>query len=186
MKRLFDLILAVVAIFFMLVPFIFIWLAVRFTSQGPTLFWSDRIGKGNVIFRMPKFRTMKLGTPLVASHLLVAPKIYLTPIGSFLRKTSLDEIPQLWNILIGNMSFVGPRPSLCNEHDLIFLRMEAGVDQLLPGLTGWAQVNGRDELTVSQKVDLDVEYMKHQSLFFDITILWMTFLKVIRCEGVSH
>ena len=186
MKRLFDLIFVALMAFIILVPFIIIWLAVRFTSRGPALYWSDRVGQNNVIFRMPKFRSMREGAPTVASHLLNYPKVYLTPIGSFLRKSSLDEIPQLWSILRGNMSFVGPRPALFNQDDLIALRSKAGVDQLLPGLTGWAQVNGRDELSISQKVVLDVEYMERQSLWFDIVILWMTLLKVIKRDGVSY
>ena len=169
-----------------MVPFALIWLAVRFTSQGPAIFWCDRIGKDNVIFRMPKFRSMRVGSPIVASHLLKTPKVYLTPIGSFLRKSSLDELPQLWSILRGDMSFVGPRPTLFNDDDLISLRSKSGVDQLLPGLTGWAQVNGRDELSISQKLAFEVEYMERQSLWFDIVILWMTFKKVIKQEGVSH
>lgn len=186
MKPLFDLILAVIAAVVLLVPFVLVWLAVRLTSRGPALYWSDRVGKGNAIFKMPKFRSMRVGTPAVATHLLNDPKVHLTPIGSFLRKSSLDELPQLWSILKGDMSFVGPRPALFNQDDLIALRTEAGVDQLLPGLTGWAQVNGRDELPIPQKVALDVEYMKRQSLWFDIKIIWLTALKVLKRDGVSH
>ena len=186
MKRFFDFILAVIAAVVLLVPFVFVWLAVRFTSRGPALYWSDRVGKGNSIFKMPKFRSMRVGTPAVATHLLNDPDVYLTPIGSFLRKSSLDELPQLWSILKGDMSFVGPRPALFNQDDLIALRTEAEVDQLLPGLTGWAQVNGRDELPISKKVALDVEYMQRQSLWFDIKILWLTALKVLKRDGVSH
>ncbi len=186
MKRLFDLALAIVVTTVLALPIALVWLAVRLTSNGPALYWSDRVGRGNLIFRMPKFRSMRVGTPAVATHLLSDPKVYMTPIGSFLRKSSLDELPQLWSILRGDMSFVGPRPALFNQEDLIALRTEAGVDGLLPGLTGWAQVNGRDELPIPQKVALDVEYMQRQSLWFDIKIVWMTALKVIKRDGVSH
>ena len=186
MKRLFDLMLAVIAGFLVIGPFLLLWFAIRLTSEGPGLYWSERVGRGNVIFKMPKFRSMCDGTPTVATHLLGDPTTYLTPIGSFLRKSSLDELPQLWSILRGDISFVGPRPALFNQDDLITLRTKAGVDQILPGLTGWAQVNGRDDLSISQKVALDVEYMQRQSLWFDIAILWMTLLKVIRRDGVSH
>ena len=186
MKRLFDLTLAIFAVLTLLIPFALVWLAVCLTSKGPALFWSDRVGRNNRIFRMPKFRSMRIGTPAVATHLLNNPVAYLTPIGSFLRGSSLDELPQLWNILKGDMSFVGPRPALYNQDDLIGLRTKAGVDQLLPGLTGWAQVNGRDELSIPQKVRLDIEYMQRRSLWFDIVILWMTFLKVFKRDEVSH
>ena len=186
MKRLFDLIFALIFATVLSVPFLLLWFAVRFTSHGPALFWSSRVGRRNVIFMMPKFRSMRVGTPVTATHLLSDPKTSLTPIGSFLRKSSLDELPQLWNILRGEMSFVGPRPALFNQDDLVTLRSEAGVDKLLPGLTGWAQVNGRDELSISQKVALDVEYIERQSLWFDIVILWMTLLKVIKQDGVSY
>jgi O-antigen biosynthesis protein WbqP len=186
MKRLFDLALAIVASTVLALPIVLVWLAVRLTSKGPALYWSDRVGQGNRIFRMPKFRSMRVGTPAVATHLLSDPKVYLTPIGSFLRKSSLDELPQLWSILRGDMSFVGPRPALFNQDDLIVLRTEAGVDKLLPGLTGWAQVNGRDELPIPQKVALDVEYLQRQSLWVDIKIIWMTALKVLKRDGVSH
>ena len=186
MKRLFDLTLAIFAALILLIPFALVWFAVSVTSKGPVLYWSDRVGRNNRIFRMPKFRSMRIGTPAVATHLLNNPDAYLTPIGSFLRRSSLDELPQLWSILKGDMSFVGPRPALYNQDDLIALRTEAGVDQLLPGLTGWAQVNGRDELPIPQKVMLDIEYMHRRSLWFDIVILWMTFLKVLKRDGVSH
>ncbi len=186
MKRLFDLILVTVAAAILFIPFVLVWLSVRVSSRGPALYWSDRVGLHNKIFRMPKFRSMRVGTPALATHLLRDPHAYLTPIGSFLRKSSLDELPQLWSILKGDMSFVGPRPALFNQDDLIRLRTEAGVDKLLPGLTGWAQINGRDELPIPQKVNLDIEYMQRQSLWFDITILWMTFLKVLKRDGVSH
>ena len=186
MKRLFDLALGLSAAIVLFLPILFIAILVRLTSKGPSLYWSDRVGKGNAIFRMPKFRSMRLGTPAVATHLLSDPGAYLTPIGSFLRKSSLDELPQLWNIVAGDMSFVGPRPALFNQHDLIALRTQSGVHDLVPGLTGWAQVNGRDELPIPQKVALDVEYLRRRSFWFDIRILWLTFVKVLRRDGVSH
>lgn len=186
MKRFFDLLLALCAACALTLPIFFVVLAVRATSKGPALYWSDRVGRGNRVFKMPKFRSMRVGTPAVATHLLADPKVYLTPIGSFLRKSSLDELPQLWSILKGDMSFVGPRPALFNQHDLIELRTAKGVHNLLPGLTGWAQVNGRDELPIPQKVVLDVEYLQRQSFWFDIRILWLTFVKVLRSDGVSH
>jgi O-antigen biosynthesis protein WbqP len=186
MKRLFDLAVALVAAVFLALLIVFVALAVRLTSPGPALYWSDRVGRYNRIFRMPKFRSMRIDTPAVATHLLQNPDQWLTPIGSFLRKSSLDELPQLWSILKGDMSFVGPRPALFNQDDLITLRTEKGVHELVPGLTGWAQVNGRDELPIPQKVALDAEYLQRQSLQFDLKILWMTALKVIASDGVSH
>jgi len=186
MKRLFDLLLGLCAALLLALPVLLVALLVWLTSPGPALYWSDRVGKGNRIFRMPKFRSMRVGTPAVATHLLQDPKVYLTPIGSFLRKSSLDELPQLWSILKGDMSFVGPRPALFNQDDLIALRTEKGVDKLVPGLTGWAQINGRDELPIPAKVALDVEYLECRSLAFDILILWLTFVKVIKRDGVSH
>jgi O-antigen biosynthesis protein WbqP len=186
MKRLFDLIVGACAGVALLLPLVLVALAVRLTSKGPALYWSDRVGCNNSIFKMPKFRSMRVGTPAVATHLLADPKAHLTPIGSFLRKSSLDELPQLWSILVGDMSFVGPRPALFNQYDLIALRTQHGVHALVPGLTGWAQVNGRDELPIPDKVKLDVEYLQRQSLWFDIRILWMTFVKVLRRDGVSH
>ena len=186
MKRLFDIGLAFVAACVLIVPIVIVAACVRLTSKGPALYWSDRIGQNNRIFKMPKFRSMRVDTPAVATHLLTDPKAYLTPIGSFLRKSSLDELPQLWSILMGDMSFVGPRPALFNQDDLVQLRTEAGVHTLVPGLTGWAQVNGRDELSVPEKVTWDVQYLQRQSLWFDIQILWLTFLKVVRKDGVSH
>jgi len=186
MKRLVDLILAMMAAGVFFVPVVVTAMLVKLTSKGPALYWSDRVGRHNNIFRMPKFRSMKVDTPAVATHLLEDPKSVLTPIGDFLRKSSLDELPQLWSILVGDMSFVGPRPALFNQDDLIALRTDKGVDKLVPGLTGWAQVNGRDELPIPQKVDLDVEYLQRQSFFFDIYILWLTFVKVIKRDGVSH
>jgi O-antigen biosynthesis protein WbqP len=186
MKRAFDLLLASVAAIFLLVPVLLVAALVRLTSRGPALYWSDRVGRHNAIFRMPKFRSMRIGTPAVATHLLEDPDRYLTPIGSFLRKSSLDELPQLWSILRGDMSFVGPRPALFNQHDLIALRTAQGVHELVPGLTGWAQVNGRDELPIPEKVKLDVEYLRRRSLGFDLRILWMTFVKVLGRDGVAH
>ncbi|MDP3798994.1 MAG: sugar transferase [Polaromonas sp.] len=186
MKRLFDLVLALCAAVILLLPLMVVALAVRLTSPGPVLYWSDRVGKGNRIFKMPKFRSMRMGTPAVATHLLEDPRAYLTPIGSFLRKSSLDELPQLWSIIRGDMSFVGPRPALFNQHDLIALRTQYGVDKLLPGLTGWAQVNGRDELPIPQKVQLDAEYLRRQSLFFDMKIIGLTFYRVIRRDSITH
>ena len=186
MKRLFDLLLALAACMVLAVPMLLVFLAVRLTSPGPALYWSDRIGRHNKIFKMPKFRSMRVGTPAVATHLLADAKSHLTPIGSFLRESSLDELPQLWSILVGSMSFVGPRPALFNQHDLIALRTQHGVHNLVPGLTGWAQVNGRDELPIPDKVNLDAAYLQQQSLLFDLRILWMTFVKVLNRDGVSH
>ena len=186
MKRIFDLTLGLLASLVLVLPVSLVAIAVRLTSTGPALYWSDRVGRNNKIFKMPKFRSMRVGTPAVATHLLGNPQAHLTPIGSFLRKSSLDEFPQLWSILVGDMSFVGPRPALFNQHDLIALRTEQGVQTLVPGLTGWAQVNGRDELPIPEKVKLDVAYLQRQSLWFDIRILWLTFIKVLRRDGVSH
>ena len=185
-KRSFDLAVACLATLLLLVPLAVVALLVKLTSRGPVLYWSDRIGRHNRIFRMPKFRSMRVGTPAVATHLLTDPQSHLTPIGSFLRQSSLDELPQLWSILVGDMSFVGPRPALYNQDDLIAQRTECGVHQLVPGLTGWAQINGRDELPIAEKVRLDVEYLQQQSFWLDIRILWLTFVKVLRSEGVAH
>ena len=186
MKRISDSLLVVIVIILLLIPIILTAIAVRITSKGSILYWSDRVGKNNKIFKMPKFRSMEIGTPAVATHLLDNPDSFLSPIGGFLRHSSLDELPQLFSVLKGDMSFVGPRPALYNQDDLISLRTEKGVDKLLPGITGWAQVNGRDELSIPDKVELDVEYLNRQSFWFDIKILWMTFLKVINRDGVSH
>lgn len=186
MKRIFDLALAVVAGVILLMPIIFVSLLVRLTSPGPILYWSDRVGRRNILFKMPKFRTMRVGTPPLATHLLINPDAYLTSVGSFLRKSSLDELPQIWSILAGDMSFVGPRPALFNQSDLIELRNRCGVDQLLPGLTGWAQVNGRDELPIPEKVRLDQEYLQRKSVFFDLRILCLTFGKVLKRDGIRH
>ena len=185
-KRLFDFLLAVFAALVLCVPFLVLAVLVRLTSPGPILYWSDRVGRHNKIFKMPKFRSMRVGTPAVATHLLKDANSHLTPIGSLLRKSSLDELPQLWSILKGDMSFVGPRPALFNQDDLIELRTQQGVDELVPGLTGWAQINGRDELPIPQKVALDAEYLKRHSLGFDCLILWRTALKVVRRDGVLH
>ena len=186
MKRIFDLILAAIAAVVLAVPIACVALLIRLTSPGPVFYWSERVGRHNAIFKMPKFRSMRVGTPAVATHLLANPAIYLTPIGSFLRKTSLDELPQLWSILHGDMSFVGPRPALFNQADLIEQRTRRGVHQLVPGLTGWAQVNGRDELPIPDKVALDAEYLRRRSFLFDIKILALTAIKVIRGDNVTH
>jgi len=186
MKRVFDICFGCLAALMLFLPALLLATAVCLTSKGPALYWSDRVGRNNVIFKMPKFRSMRVGTPAVATHLLADAALHLTPIGSFLRKSSLDELPQLWSILAGDMSFVGPRPALFNQEDLIALRTERSVHTLVPGLTGWAQVNGRDELPIPQKVALDAEYLTHQCFWFDIKILWLTFLKVFLREGVSH
>ena len=186
MKRVFDLFTGVILLSSLVLVLLFIAIAIRRTSKGSVLYWSDRVGKNNKIFKMPKFRSMLTDTPAVATHLLDNPDTYLSPIGGFLRRSSLDELPQLFSVLMGDMSFVGPRPALFNQDDLIALRTEKGVDKLLPGITGWAQVNGRDELSIPDKVALDVEYLNRQSFWFDMKILWMTFLKVIKRDGVSH
>jgi len=186
MKKLFDLLFGVVIFVLLAILMLLISLLVYLSSKGPILYWSNRVGVNNEIFKMPKFRSMMIDTPDVATHLLDNPNACLSPIGGFLRRSSLDELPQLFSVLKGDMSFVGPRPALFNQDDLIALRTENGVDKLLPGITGWAQVNGRDELSIPDKVALDVEYLNRQSFWFDIKILWMTFLKVIKRDGVSH
>ncbi|MBT9551212.1 MAG: sugar transferase [Hydrogenophaga sp.] len=186
MKRAFDLLLVVCAGLLLLLPIGLIALLVRWTSPGPALYWSDRVGRNNRIFKMPKFRSMRLDTPAVATHLLSEPDQYLTPVGPFLRRTSLDELPQLWSIFRGDMSLVGPRPALFNQHDLIQLRTEAGVERLVPGLTGWAQINGRDELPIPDKVRLDAEYLRRQSFGFDLKIIVLTVWRVLRRDGVNH
>lgn len=186
MKRFFDLLLALFAGLIFMLPFLLVAAMIRFTSKGSVLYWSDRVGQHNTIFKMPKFRTMRVDTPAVATHLLPDPAKFLTPVGSFLRKSSLDELPQLWSIIKGDMSFVGPRPALFNQDDLIELRNQYGIDRLLPGLTGWAQVNGRDDLPIPKKVRLDVEYMQKQTIFFDLKIIMLTILKVLRRDGVQH
>ncbi|MEP6964518.1 MAG: sugar transferase [Polaromonas sp.] len=185
-KRLFDIVLALLASLVLLLPLLLTALLVKLSSRGPVLYWSDRVGRYNRIFKMPKFRSMRVGTPALATHLLTKPEAWLTPVGGFLRKSSLDELPQLWSILRGDMSFVGPRPALFNQHDLMALRSRYGVDQLMPGLTGWAQVNGRDELPIPQKVALDVEYLQRRSFGLDMKIILLTAVKVVRRESVSH
>lgn len=186
MKRIFDLAVGVVGLLFFSVPILLVGIAVRMTSRGPVLYWSDRVGRQNRIFKMPKFRSMRTDAPAVATHLLQNPESWLTPIGSLLRRSSLDELPQLWSILKGDMSFVGPRPALFNQHDLIAMRTEMGVHELVPGLTGWAQVNGRDELPIFDKVQLDAKYLRCRSFLFDLKIMWMTVVRVLARRGVSH
>ena len=186
MKRVFDLLLVFSAAVILVVPVILVAALVRLTSPGPALYWSDRVGRHNKIFKMPKFRSMRVGTPTVATHLLANPKAHLTPIGSFLRKSSLDELPQLWSIIRGDMSFVGPRPALFNQDDLIAMRTQYGVHELAPGLTGWAQINGRDELPIPQKIELDAEYLRRQSFWFDMKIIGLTVVKVIKQDSVTH
>ena len=186
MKRIVDLVVSLSALIMLVAPIVMVAILVKLTSKGSVLYWSDRVGRKNNIFRMPKFRTMRLDTPEMATHLMKTPVTYLSPIGRFLRRSSLDELPQLWSILKGDMSFVGPRPSLFNQDDLIALRTERGVDRLMPGLTGWAQVNGRDDLSIMEKVALDVEYLERQSFWFDMKVLWLTVKKVVRRDGVSH
>jgi O-antigen biosynthesis protein WbqP len=185
-KRCFDLVVALLVSIVLVGPMLLVAMAVRLTSKGPALYWSQRVGQHNAIFLMPKFRSMSIDTPAVATHLLERPEQWLTPIGSLLRKTSLDELPQLWCILKGEMSFVGPRPALFNQHDLIALRTEQGVHHLVPGLTGWAQINGRDELIIADKVHFDVEYLKRRGFVFDLMILWRTFSQILSSQGVSH
>lgn len=186
MKRFFDIVVVLLAMLVLALPVVVVALMVKLTSAGPVVYWSDRVGRHNRIFRMPKFRTMRVDTPAVATHLLANPKQFLTPVGSFLRKSSLDELPQMWSILVGDMSFVGPRPALFNQDDLIALRTEYGVDKALPGLTGWAQINGRDELPIPEKVRLDAEYLQLQSFSLDLKIIFLTFLKVVRRDGITH
>jgi len=186
MKRLFDIVFSIILLVILLMPMILIAIAIKASSGGNILYWSDRIGRDNVVFKMPKFRSMLINTPAMATHLLKNPKSALTPIGSLLRKYSLDEFPQLWSIIKGDMSFVGPRPALFNQEDLISLRSTQGVDKILPGLTGWAQINGRDELSIVEKVKMDTEYLERRSFFFDLKILWLTFLKIVRKDGISH
>ncbi len=185
-KRFFDIILSATLLVVFTLPIVLIVVAIRLTSAGSVIYYSDRVGRNNQIFHMPKFRTMRVETPAIATHLMENPEVYLTPIGAFLRKSSLDELPQLWSILIGDMSVVGPRPALFNQDDLIALRSAAGVQKITPGLTGWAQINGRDELPILEKVKLDVEYMQQQSFYFDLKIIFLTFARVIYRQGVSH
>ena len=186
MKRVFDLAIGLFLFALLIIPMLLIAVAVLVTSFGPVLYWSNRVGQGNVIFKMPKFRTMQINTPVMATHKMTNPNEFLTPIGDFLRLNSLDGLPQLFSIFMGDMSFVGPRPALYNQDDLIALRAEYGVEAIVPGLTGWAQINGRDDLPIPEKVALDVEYMERHSFLFDMKILWLTCLKVIKRDGVSH
>ena len=186
MKRFCDLVIVLILSFFLIIPMLVLSIFIFFTSKGNVIYWSQRVGQFNHYFNMPKFRTMRVNTPTVATHLLKNPDMHLTPIGSFLRKSSLDELPQLWSVLKGDMSLVGPRPALFNQDNLITLRKEREVDKLKPGITGWAQVNGRDELSISDKVALDVEYLEQQSFWFDMKILWITLMKVTKVNGVSH
>ena len=186
MKRSFDCVMVLLLLCILSLPMFVVAVLVRLTSKGPVLYWSDRIGVNNAVFRMPKFRTMRIDTPAVATHLLEKPDIYLTPIGSFLRKFSLDELPQLWSIIKGDMSFVGPRPALYNQDDLVELRTQRGIHKLIPGVTGWAQVNGRDELPIPIKVEFDEYYLNNRSFSLDLIILWMTLVKVLKREGVQH
>jgi len=185
-KRLFDLSSAIFTSFCFIPLVVLVALTIKMTSKGSILYWSDRVGVNNRLFKMPKFRTMKMDTPVVATHELSNPESVLTPIGGFLRKTSLDELPQLWSILKGDMSFVGPRPALFNQDDLVALRTEKGIERLLPGLTGWAQINGRDELSIPKKVSLEVEYLEKRSFSFDLKIIALTALKVIQRDSISH
>jgi O-antigen biosynthesis protein WbqP len=185
-KRAIDILLSAMALSVLAVPILLVALAVKLTSRGPILYWSDRVGRDNKVFRMPKFRTMRVDTPVVATHLLESPDRWLTPIGSILRRSSLDELPQLWSIVVGDMSVVGPRPALFNQHDLIELRTQRGVHKVRPGLTGWAQINGRDEIPIPEKVAYDAWYLDHQSLAVDLRIILLTAFKVLRREGVTH
>ena len=189
LKRLLDIVFTIMGIV-MLLPFIMVTYAlVKLTSAGPALYWSQRVGRNNQIFLMPKFRSMKIGTPQIATHLMnqqANPNAFLTPVGSFIRKTSLDELPQLWSVLRGDMSIVGPRPALFNQDDLINLRTEKSVHNLKPGITGWAQINGRDEVPIPSKVDMDAYYLAHQSLWLDLKIIIMTIVKVLRRDNITH
>ena len=186
MKQLFDIVACILLLLLLVVPMLFIAIVIKLTSKGPIFYWSDRVGRNNLIFKMPKFRTMKIDTPVLPTHLMTNHKVFLSPLGAFHRRLSLDELPQLFSILKGDMSFVGPRPALFNQDDLLALRTEKGVDKLVPGITGWAQVNGRDELSIPEKVAFDVEYKERQSFWFDLKILFMTLLKVLRRDNISH
>ena len=186
MKRTFDIFMSLIALVAFAAPLLIVAMMVKLTSKGPALYWSDRIGKNNAIFKMPKFRTMRINTPAVATHLLGDPDQFLTPVGKFLRKSSLDELPQLFSILKGDMSIVGPRPALFNQDDLVSLRTEKGVHVLTPGLTGWAQVNGRDELPIPVKVNFDEYYLLNRSFILDMKIVFRTIYNVVKSEGVSH
>jgi O-antigen biosynthesis protein WbqP len=186
MKRIFDVLVGLLLLCFLSIPMILIALIVKLTSKGPALYWSDRVGINNTIFRMPKFRTMRPDTPEMATHLMNNPDLYLTSVGSFLRKFSLDELPQLWSILKGDMSFIGPRPALYNQDDLVNLRTKKGIHRLIPGVTGWAQVNGRDDIPIPLKVEYDAYYMKNKSIILDLKIVWRTAVNVLRKRGIRH
>jgi O-antigen biosynthesis protein WbqP len=186
MKRLFDVIIATLLLILLLIPMLVISILIKLTSKGPVLYWSNRVGRNNSIFRMPKFRSMRTDTPPVATHLLADPDRYITAIGRFIRKTSLDELPQIFSVLKGDMSFVGPRPALFNQDDLVALRTSKGIHTLVPGITGWAQINGRDELPIPVKVDYDLHYLKNRSFVFDLKILVLTLFNVIKGKGVIH
>lgn len=186
LKRAFDLVLSIVLLLILALPIAVIAVIIKLTSRGPAIHWSKRVGRNNKLFLMPKFRSMRMETPQVATHLLVGSQNFMTPIGLFIRKTSIDEFPQLWSVLVGDMSFVGPRPALFNQEDLIALRTQGGIEKLRPGITGWAQVNGRDELSIPAKVQFDREYLKNRSFGMDIKILFLTFVKVFKAEGIQH
>ena len=186
MKRLFDIIITVIFFILFLIPMIFIVVAIKITSPGPLFFWSDRIGQRNLVFKMPKFRTMLIETPLIATHLMQSPEKYLSPVGKILRRSSLDEIPQLWCVFKGDMSLIGPRPALFNQYDLINLRKTYAIDQILPGITGWAQVNGRDLNSFERKVSLDFYYLKNRSIFLDIKIIIKTFIVIFFRKDIKH
>jgi len=186
MKRFFDLIMCMLLILTLILPMVILAALIKLNSKGPALYWSERVGKNNVLFKMPKFRSMHQNTNAIASHLMSNPERFLTSFGRFIRQTSLDELPQLYSVLKGDMSFVGPRPALFNQHDLISLRLKKGVDKLIPGITGWAQINGRDELSINETVIVDIEYLNNQSFWFDVKILWKTLLRVFNGDGVSH
>ena len=186
MKQLFDIVACILLLLLLAIPMLFIAIIIKLTSKGPVLYWSDRVGQYNLVFKMPKFRTMQIDTPALATHLMKNANDFISPVGVFLRNTSLDELPQLYSIIKGDMSIIGPRPALYNQRDLITLRTEKKLDKLLPGLTGWAQVNGRDELSIPEKVEFEIEYMQRKSFWFDLKILWMTFLKVLNSRSISH
>lgn len=186
MKRISDVLLSLLLLCVLSIPMILIASIVKLTSKGPALYWSDRVGINNTLFKMPKFRTMRLETPEMATHLMEDPDRYLTSVGSFLRKFSLDELPQLWSILKGDMSIIGPRPALYNQDDLIELRSKKGIHRIVPGVTGWAQVNGRDDIPIPLKVEYDEYYMNHKSMLLDLKIAWMTFVNVLAKKGIKH
>ncbi len=186
MKRIFDITISIVLVIMLLIPILLIVLAIKLTSKGPVIYWSERVGQHGALFKMPKFRSMHVDTPIISSHLVIEPEAYLSPIGQFIRASSIDELPQLWSVLRGDMSLVGPRPVIADTHDLIKLRTAYGVDCLLPGITGWAQIKGRDQLTNPEKATLDFEYLQKQSFWFDFKILCVTLIKVFSQDGISH